>query len=116
MAASMQNSIGHLAKMISPQLETMTSDWGKAFACYEEIQESLKIPIYFANPGSPYQPGRNGNANGLLREFFPKATDFSEVSEDECLAALLKINNRPRKCLGWKTPIYIFQHEVVHLI
>ena len=82
----------------------------------QRLGESLKIPIYFTDPGSPYQPGRNGNANGLLREFFPKATDFSEVSEDERLAALLKINNRPRKCLCWKTPIEIFQHEVVHLI
>ncbi|MFP5528735.1 IS30 family transposase, partial [Peptococcus simiae] len=81
-AVSMRDSIVQLAKMVGSSLETITSDRGKEFACYEEIQESLKVPIYFADPGSPYQRGSNENANGLLREFFPKTTDFSKVSED----------------------------------
>ncbi|WP_374224087.1 transposase, partial [Exiguobacterium sp. s55] len=56
------------------------------------------------------------NANGLLREFFPKGSDFSKVVEGELADALTKINGRPRKCLGWKTAHEVFTEEVLRLI
>lgn len=59
---------------------------------------------------------RNENANGLLREFFPKGTDFSKVTHDELVDALAKINGRPRKCLNWKTAHEVFTEEVLRLI
>ncbi|NLB23626.1 MAG: IS30 family transposase, partial [Clostridium sp.] len=67
-------------------------------------------------PYSAWQRGTNENSNGLLREFFPKKTDLAKITEDELVDALLKINGRPRKCLDWKTPLEVFQHEVLHLI
>ena len=59
--------------------------------------------------------GSNENANGLLREFFPKKTDLARVSEKEIDEALLLINHRPRKCLGWKTSFELFHEKLSHL-
>lgn len=73
------------------------------------------LRIYFADAYSSWQRGSNENANGLLREFFPKAYDLSLVSEGEMENALRLINGRPRKCLNWKTAHEAFQHELLHL-
>ncbi|MFB7160431.1 transposase, partial [Lysinibacillus sp. NPDC056232] len=56
------------------------------------------------------------NGNGLLREFFPKQTNFEEVSPEELTESLNYINNRPRKCLGWKTANEAFNEQLLHLI
>lgn len=115
-AASMMKSIETLWRFMGESLKTLTSDRGKEFACHEEIKDTYGIPIYFADPYSAWQRGTNENSNGLLREFFPKKTDLAKITEDELVDALLKINGRPRKCLDWKTPLEVFQHEVLHLI
>ncbi len=73
------------------------------------------MKVYFADPYSSWQRGSNENGNGLLREFFPKGKDFAEVTEEELEHALQLINNRPRKCLGWKTAHESFEEEVSHL-
>ena len=72
--------------------------------------------MYFADPYFSWQRGSNENANGLLREFFPKGTDFGKVSRSELAQALAWINGRPRKCLNWKTSYEVFCEEVLHLI
>lgn len=72
--------------------------------------------MYFVVTYSSWQRGSNENINGLLREFFPKKTNFHHVTQDELNQALQLINNRPRKCLGWKTANEAFQEEVLHLI
>lgn len=95
--------------------QTATVDRGKEFACYERLEPTHGIDIYFADPYSSWQRGTNENANGLLREFFPKGKDFAEVSEEELLHALHLINNRPRKCLGWKSAHESFMEAVSHL-
>lgn len=77
---------------------------------------SLGVPVYFADPYASWQRGSNENANGLLREFFPKGTDFAQVAHDELADALAKINGRPRKCLDWKTAHEAFAEEVLRLI
>lgn len=90
---------------------SMTSDRGKEFACYKEV-EALGIPFYFADPYAPWQRGSNENSNGLLREFFPKKTDLASVSAQSLLQALHLLNHRPRKCLQYKTPVEALLHEL----
>lgn len=94
---------------------TGTTDRGKEFACYDEIGKELGLPLYFADPYAPWQRGSNENSNGLLREFYPKKTDLAKISQKELIHHLFMINSRPRKCLGWKTPIEVFLHELSHL-
>lgn len=115
-AASMQTAISQLYHALPKgSFKTGTTDRGKEFACYAIIQETLGLPLYFADAYSSWQRGSNENSNGLLREFYPKKTDLAEVSQEELTRILFLINNRPRKCLGWKSPIQVFLHEVAHL-
>lgn len=95
--------------------KTGTTDRGKEFACWKTVKDELNLPLYFADPYSSWQRGSNENSNGLLREFYPKKTDLAKVDEKELIHNLFLINNRPRKCLGWKSPIQVFLHEVAHL-
>ena len=80
------------------------------------IESDLKIPVYFCDAYSAWQRGSNENSNGLLREFFPKRTNFDFVSQNQLQEAVALINNRPRKCLDWKTPHEAFSEELLHLI
>lgn len=115
-AASMKSSIEKLYKALPNEaMQTATVDRGKEFSCYQEIESELKVAVYFADPYSSWQRGSNENANGLLREFYPKKTDLAVIEESELLAALHLINNRPRKCLGWKTSNQVFMEELSHL-
>lgn len=98
----------------SEALKSFTSDRGKEFACYPEV-ETMGIDFYFADAYSAWQRGSNENSNGLLREFFPKQTDLATIKLRELYEALWLINNRPRKCLGFKTPFEILMHEL-HVI
>ena len=116
-AASMEQAIRTLnEKLPSGAFQTATVDRGKEFACYRAIEQDTDILVYFAEPYSSWQRGSNENANGLLREFFPKKTDLAKVSDEELEHALSLINNRPRKCLNWKTTHEAFQEELLHLI
>ncbi|MEK4648424.1 IS30 family transposase [Exiguobacterium sp. FSL W8-0210] len=114
---SMEHAIRTLySSFPSGTFQTMTTDRGKEFSCHERIQDSLGIPMYFADPYSSWQRGSNENANGLLREFFPKGTNFGMINKTELDHALSRINNRPRKCLDWKTAYEVFSEEVLRLI
>lgn len=79
------------------------------------IEKELEIDMYLAEPYSSWQRGSNKNGNGLLREFFPKKTDFLIVAVAELEQALYLINHRPRKCLGWQTVTEAIMSEVLHL-
>jgi len=79
------------------------------------VEKLLGIFVYFADPYSSWQRGSNENSNGLLREFYPKKTDLALVDQHDLAHNLRLINERPRKCLGWKTPIQLFLHELSHL-
>ena len=87
-----------------PYLKTITSDNGKEFAEHERIAEVLGIDFFFADPYHSWQRGSNENLNGLIRQYFPKKTDFSEVSEQEIKAVEKLINQRPRKRFQYKNP------------
>ncbi|MEH7460160.1 IS30 family transposase [Bacillus sp. JJ1127] len=115
-AESMEFAIKQIAAMYSTTaFQTATVDRGKEFSCYQRVENNLKIAVFFADPYSSWQRGSNENANGLLREFYPKKTDLSLVSQKQLNQALLLINRRPRKCLGWKTAHEAFQEELSHL-
>ena len=90
--------------------ESFTSDRGKEFACYPDVEAS-GIDFYFADAYSAWQRGTNENSNGLMSEFFPKKTDLATVSETELFTALWLMNNRPRKYLNYQTPLESFMHE-----
>jgi len=95
--------------------KTATVDRGKEFACYKNLEKDHNLKVYFADPYSSWQRGTNENANGLLREFYPKGHDFALVTEEKLGSVLQLINNRPRKCLGWKTAYESFIEELSHL-
>ncbi|WP_037287630.1 IS30 family transposase [Saccharibacillus sacchari] len=115
-ALSMEIAFGVLAGQYPKSvIQTATVDRGKEFACHEALERRHGVDVYFADPYSSWQRGSNENANGLLREFFPKGHDFAQVTDAELEQALHLINNRPRKCLGWKSTHESFQDEVLHL-
>ena len=104
-AASVTPAIIEALKDLPEELvKTITFDRGKEFSGYEEIEKELKCKTYFCDPYCAWQKGTNENTNGLLREFYPKGMDLSEVDEDNLAHNLDLINNRPRKCLGYLTP------------
>lgn len=115
--ASMDEAIRKLYHVL-PKIafQTFTTDRGKEFSCYATIESDLKIPVYFCDAYSAWQRGSNENSNGLLRESFPKRTNFDFVSQNQLQEAVALINNRPRKCLDWKTSHEVFSEELLHLI
>lgn len=84
---------------------SLTYDRGKEMAQHKEFTISTKMQVYFCHPNSPWQRGTNENTNGLVRDFFPKGTDFTKVSKQEVSKIQRWINERPRETLGFKTPI-----------
>jgi IS30 family transposase len=88
--------------------QTLTLDNGKEFCAFSQVEQHTGLSVFFADPYCAWQRGCNENSNGLLRRYFPKGTDFSQVSEEQLAAVIENLNNRPRKCLGYLTP-----HEVV---
>lgn len=87
---------------------TLTLDNGKEFARFRDIEKHTGISVYFADPYSAWQRGTNENTNGLLRRYFPKGTDFRSVTEKTLADVVEKLNHRPRKCLGYRTPHEVF--------
>ncbi len=85
--------------------KTLTLDNGFENSDWQGIEEKTGLKTFFAHPYSSHERGANENANGLLREYFPKGTDFTTISDDEIQRVEYLINTRPRKRLGWKTPL-----------
>ncbi len=90
------------------KVKTITSDNGKEFAHHKAVKQGLYSMFYFADTFASWQRGTNENTNGLIREYLPKGCDFRQVSDDEVQAIEDRINDRPRKRLGFKTPNQIF--------
>lgn len=90
-------------------VKTITFDNGKEFTLHESIAEALSCDTYFATPYHSWERGQNENANGLLRQYFPKSMELVDVASEVVIEAVHKLNNRPRKCLGFSTPYEAFQ-------
>ena len=111
-AASMKEAITQLYQILPVgAFKTGTTDRGKEFACCKAVKDELDLTLYFADPYSSWQRGSNENSNGLLREFYPKKTNLKMVSQQELTHNLFLINSRPRKCLGWESPIQVFRYS-----
>ena len=91
----------------SMTVNSLTMDNGSEFANFKSIEKKLGITVFFADPHSPWQRGSIENINGLIRWFFPKGYDFRQVSQQEVKWVEDIINNRPRKCLNWLTPLQV---------
>lgn len=93
-----------IERLAKETIHTLTFDNGKEFARHWKIGEKLGIATFFAEPYSSWQRGTNENTNGLVRQYFPKGTDFGRVSEAVVAEVEQKLNNRPREVLGFATP------------
>ena len=108
------NAIIELLKDLpSEAVKTITCDRGKEFAGWKKIEEELNTNIYFANPYCAWQKGTNENSNGLLREFYPKQMDLSQTNEKKVQQVIELLNNRPRKCINYKTPNELFNEYLL---
>ena len=104
--AAVNTAFGQVPKTLR---HTLTLDNGKEFARFRDIEKGTGLAIYFADPYSAWQRGTNENTNGLLRRYFPKGSDFRNVTEKTLASVVKKLNHRPRKCLGYRTPHEVFQ-------
>jgi IS30 family transposase len=95
--------------------KTLTYDNGMEMAQHKQFSKQTEMPVFFAHPYSSWQRGTNENTNGLIRRFFPKGTDFNKVTEKELKIVQKKLNNRPRKILGYRTPSEVFKMELTNL-
>ena len=97
-------AIKRLLNSVSDKVHTITSDNGKEFGNHEKIAKGLKCNFYFAHAYSSWERGTNENTNGLIRQYFPKNRDFRTITDKELIHAMKRLNNRPRKRFGYKTP------------
>jgi IS30 family transposase len=115
-ATTMKNALANTMSTLPAQLtRSLTWDRGKEMSAHAQFRVETGIPVFFADPQSPWQRGTNENTNGLLRQYFPKGTDLSRWSAAEIEAVAHALNTRPRKTLGWKTPAEAFDEHLLLL-
>ncbi len=101
--------ISLLSALPEKKRRSITPDRGKEFSRHSSVTTALNgLQFYFPDPHAPWQRGTNENTNGLLREYLPKSFDIALSSEDDIARFVAKLNFRPRKCLGWRTPHEVF--------
>ena len=108
-ATEVTEAIQVLLNPIKRFVRTITFDNGKEFSSHEKIAQSMQCDTYFAKPYHSWERGQNENANGLLRQYFPKSMQLIDVTVKQVFDAVHKLNRRPRKCLGFKTPYEMFE-------
>ena len=101
-----------LSKVPKYMRTSMTYDQGKEMARHVELADKLKIKVYFCDPHSPWQRPTNENTNGLIRQYLPKGIDLSIYSQKDLDKIADSLNNRPRKVLGFRTPLEAYQTEI----
>ena len=99
--AALAKQIGKLPDELR---RSLTWDQGKEMHAHKRFTVATNVQVYFCDPRSPWQRGSNENTNGLLRQYFPRGTDFSRISQSYLNAIALRLNQRPRKTLGFQTP------------
>ncbi|MGO3004912.1 MAG: IS30 family transposase, partial [Halomonas sp.] len=103
-----------MIRLLTPRrgaVKTVTLDNGSEFANHEAVAKAVSASIYFCDPYCSGQRGTNENTNGLIRQYYPKGTDFRQVTDGELRKVVKKLNDRPRKRLGYRTPAQVFLGE-----
>lgn len=103
-----------MSRIPASKRKTITFDQGPEFTRPQTLESELGMDVYFANAHAPWERGTNENTNGLLRQFYSKERGLGDVSQGEVNSVVAKLNMRPRKRLGWKTPYEVFYDEVLH--
>lgn len=104
------NEIINIMKPLLPK--SITMDRGKEFALFEQIEDELNCSIYFSDLGCPYQRGSIENVNGLLRQYYPKGTDFANITQKSLDEAVKQINTRPRMIFDYKSSEEMLKYHV----
>lgn len=107
-AQAVSDAMMKLLKPHRARVHTITSDNGREFAGHEDIAKQLQADFFFAHPYASWERGTNENTNGLIRQYFPKNRDFTTITQQEIDTAMERLNNRPRKRLGFLTPSQVF--------
>ena len=107
-ANQVSNAMIDLLKPFSDRVHTLTADNGKEFAGHEQIARELRADFFIAHPYAAWERGSNENMNGLIRQYIPKKCDFTSIGETEVELVMDRLNNRPRKCLGFMSPFEKF--------
>ena len=107
-APAVRDAVTSCLKPHSDKTFTLTVDYGKEFADHESIAKALETDIYFAHPYASWERGINENTNGLLRQYFHRKRELTDVCQEEVKAVQDLLNHRPRKTLGYKTPHEVF--------
>jgi IS30 family transposase len=108
-AFDVRDAVIDMLKPYGAAVRTITADNGSEFVEHKAIAEALNIDFYFAHPYSSWERGLNENFNGLLRQYIPKGTDLRLVTDEDVRRAELRLNLRPRKCLGFRQPGVVFR-------
>ena len=111
-AQAVSDTMISLLTPFAASVHTLTTDNGKEFAQHERIAEELDADFFFAHPYASWERGANENMNGLIRQFFPKKMCFDSITPDQVAFAMHRLNHRPRKCLGFKTPHEVFMMQL----
>ena len=111
-AECVTQAILDLLEPYKKELCTITFDNGKEFAYHEKVKEKLQVDTYFAHPYSSWERGLNENHNGLIRQYLPKGMPLDKVTQSQVIEIQYKLNDRPRKLLGFKTPNEVY-HEML---
>jgi len=107
------NEIKRLLHPFKKKVHTITTDNGLEFAKHKTIAKSLQCDYYFCDPYSSWQRGLNENINGLIRQYIPKGSSFENISKKQIRQIENRLNHRPRKLLGWRTPYEVFHEKEV---
>jgi len=107
-AGNVADAIIELLKPFKKEGHTLTADNGREFAGHIRVAKQLETTFYFAHPYLSWERGLNENTIGLIRQYFPKKHDFITMTRKQIENVMNKLNNRPGKCLGFKTPNEIF--------
>jgi IS30 family transposase len=112
-SAALEGFTNALNRVHDPMKKTLTYDRGKEIGRHKVLTQAAGMKVYFADPHSPWQRGSNENTNGLLRQYLPKGSDLTVFDQEELNAIALKLNTRPRKIHGLKTPLEIYAELLV---
>ncbi|MEK9939892.1 MAG: IS30 family transposase, partial [Methylotenera sp.] len=107
-AEEVSDAMIQLMQPLKDHVMTITSDNGREFAGHEAVANALSADFYFAHPYASWERGTNENTHGLIRQYFPKDRDFRTITDEEINTAMRRLNHRPRKSHGFKTPHQLF--------